>query len=335
MAGRRPQGDVGLKPVHNQRLANFKPHALHSPDRHWPETNCYVDLWIEVLADRGFAPEAMLGFTVRQDFEGDQFTFFKVPLEDLERLYGISVQELAIFDDVESHLAAQIHRGRLPLIEVDGLYLPDTDGVTYKIGHSKTTIAPTVLDPAQRRMEYFHNAGFFALSGEDYDGIFRHLPHLKAQPDILFPYTEFAKFGAPPTPDRIAGDALNLLKYHLNFAPSENPVSAFQQAFPAHAERLAARSQEFFHTYAFNTLRQLGANFELLGSHLDWLARFHPLDLKEEIDACSAIAGGAKAFQFQLARAMARGRLPGLEAQLTPISEAYDVVFKDLSSKIG
>ena len=52
--------------------------------RIWPETNCYVDLWIEVLAAAGFTPEAMLGFTLTQDFEGDQFTFFKVPLEDLE-----------------------------------------------------------------------------------------------------------------------------------------------------------------------------------------------------------------------------------------------------------
>lgn len=326
---------MGLKAVQSQRLATFKPHALHNPDRHWPETNCYVDLWIEVLADRGLSPEAMLGFTVRQDFEGDQFTFFKVPLENLEMLYGISVQELALYDDVEGHLLEQLNHGRLPLIEVDGLYLPDTDGVTYRTGHSKTTIAPTFIDPADKRMEYFHNAGFFTLSGEDYDGIFRHLAHLKAQPDILFPYTEFAKFGPAPAPDTISQNALKLLQYHMKFAPDANPVAAFQQAFPAHAARLAARAPEFFHVYAFNTLRQLGANFELLGSHLAWLTHFHPLDFQEEIDGCNAIAAGAKAFQFQLARAMARGKLPGLEAQLTPMVEAYGVVFKDLSSKIG
>ena len=319
----------------SQRLANFVPHALHSPDRHWPETNCYVDLWIEVLADRGFAPEAMLGFTVRQDFEGDQFTFFKVPLDDLEKLYGVSVQELAIFDDIEAHLIEQIGRGRLPLVEVDGLYLPDTDGVTYRIGHSKTTIAPTVIDRAARRMEYFHNAGYFALSGEDYDGVFRHLPHLKAQGDILYPYTEFAKFGPPIDPAAQAEIARNLLKYHLKFAPESNPVVAFQAAFPAHAATFAARPPEFFHTYAFNTLRQLGANFELLGAHLAWLGRLQDLDFYEEIDACAAIAGGAKAFQFQLARAMARGRLPGLEAQLAPVAEAYGVVFANLARKIG
>jgi hypothetical protein len=321
--------------VKPERLAQFRPHRLHQPERHWPETNCYVDLWIEVLADRGLTPEAMLGFTVRQDFEGDQFTFFKVPLEDLEVLYGISVQELAVFDDLEEHLVEQISRGRLPLVEVDGLYLPDTDGVTYRISHSKTTIAPTLVDMADRRMEYFHNAGFFELHGEDYDGIFRALPHLKAQPDILWPYTEFAKFRPAPAADALPQVALKLLIRHMKFRPADNPVAAFQAAFPAHADRLAQRPPEFFHTYAFNTLRQLGANFELLASHLEWLGRVQDIDFVEEIDAAQAIAGGAKAFQFQLARAMARGRLAGLEAQLTPMVEAYGAVFADLSGKIG
>lgn len=321
--------------MQSQRLAGFRPHALHGPDRHWPETNCYVDLWIEVLADRGFEPEAMLGFTVRQDFEGDQFTFFKVPLEDLEKLYGVTVQELSIFDDLQGHLVEQIARGRLPLVEVDGLYLPDTDGVTYRVAHAKTTIAPVLIDPESRRMEYFHNAGFFSLRGEDYDGVFRMLPHLREQRDILFPYTEFAKFGASPSAGERTEIALRLLKYHLDFVPPENPVIAFQQAFPAQAARLLGRETEFFHAYAFNTLRQLGANFELLGAHLSWLGRGGAMDFDEEIEACAAIAGGAKAFQFQLARGVARRRTEGLEAQLTPLAEAWRVIFDDLNAKLG
>ena len=97
----------------------------------WPETNCYIDLWIEVLAARGLPPEAMFGFTLTQDFEGDQFTFFKVPLEDLEALYGIRSTELAIYDRVETHVAEQLRRGRLCLVEMDSFYMPDTHGVGY------------------------------------------------------------------------------------------------------------------------------------------------------------------------------------------------------------
>ncbi len=74
------------------------------------ETNCYVDLWSKSSMRLGLAPEAMLGFTLTQDFEGDQFTFFKVPLEDLEALYGVVATELAIFDTVENHVEMQIER---------------------------------------------------------------------------------------------------------------------------------------------------------------------------------------------------------------------------------
>lgn len=74
----------------------------------------------------------MFGFTLTQDFEGDQFTFFKVPLEDLEALYGVRATELAIFDRVENHIEAQLERGRICLIEMDSFYMPDTHGVGYR-----------------------------------------------------------------------------------------------------------------------------------------------------------------------------------------------------------
>ena len=84
------------------------PHPLHDGSRDWPETNCYVDLWIEVLHARGDDPRAALGFTAALDFEGDQFTFFKFPLEDLALLHGARVGELSIYDTVEAHAREQI-----------------------------------------------------------------------------------------------------------------------------------------------------------------------------------------------------------------------------------
>ena len=314
--------------------ASFRPHPLHAPERHWPETNCYVDLWIELLASRGLEPLAGLGFTVRQDFEGDQFTFFKFPLDDLEALYGVQVGELAIFDTVERHAAEQLARGRLPLIEVNGFYLPDTDGVSYQLEHTKTTIGIARLDVAARRMEYFHNAGFFTLSGADYDGVFRRLPAQQGVADALFPYTEFVKFDAGPGAADLGAIALGLLRRHMAFRPAANPVAAFQRAFPAHAADLVTRPPAYFHAYAFNTLRQLGANFELLASHLEWLGDKQSIDFAAEISAAQAIAGGAKSFQFQLARAMARQKLAGLEAQLDPLVAAYDALFAGLVAKL-
>ena len=57
--------------------ATYRPHAVHAGDRVYPETNCYTDIIIELLHARGDEPLAVLGTTVRLDFEGDQWTFFK------------------------------------------------------------------------------------------------------------------------------------------------------------------------------------------------------------------------------------------------------------------
>jgi hypothetical protein len=302
---------------------------LHDETRDWPETNCYVDLWIELLAARGFAPEAALGFTLIQDWEGDQFTFFKFPLHDLEALYGAIVQELSIYDSVEGHAIEQTARGRAVLIEVDGFYLPDTRGVSYRRQHTKTTIAINRIDPVARQLEYFHNAGSFALDGEDYEGVFAKLPQ-QQRDDVLFPYVEFVRFdGTALKGEALRAAALARLRQHYARRPQRNPVRAFAKAIGAQAETVAKRAPDFFHVYAFNTLRQLGANFELCGSHLAWL--FPAGDAENAIAACKAISGGAKSLQFQLARAVARKRFSGLEEALAPVAEAYDALFENIA----
>ncbi|GMB80766.1 DUF1839 family protein [Shinella zoogloeoides] len=310
----------------------YRPHALHDAERMWPETNCYVDLWIEVLNALGTSPEAMLGFTLAQDFEGDQFTFFKVPLEDLETLYGIRSTELAIFDRVEDHVATQIARGRLCLVEMDSFYMPDTRGVAYRQEHGKTTVAINRLDLAAKRLDYFHNAGFFRLEGEDFDGLF----HLDDGPDDLpfLPYAEFAKFPERlPDEAHLRREAKRLLAVHFARRPSENPLAAFARVFPAQVEAVADRPFGFFHKYAFNTLRQVGANFELAGSHLDWLAPDG--HLKDAADAARKVSETAKTVQFQLARAVTRRRFEPLATALDPAVEAWDSLMAALAARIG
>ncbi|GAC1336073.1 MAG: DUF1839 family protein [Beijerinckiaceae bacterium] len=309
--------------------ANHARHRLHADTRDWPETNCYVDLWIELLAARGLHPEAALGFTLTQDFEGDQFTFFKFPLHDLDALYGALVQELAIYDTVEAHTIEQVARGRAVLVEVDGYYLPDTRGVSYHRQHTKTTIAINRIDPIRWSIDYFHNAGFFALDGEDYDGVFTKLPQ-QQRDDILFPYVEFVRFdGKALHGGELRAAALARLRQHFARRPRHNPVRAFASALPAQAEAVANRASDFFHACAFNTLRQLGANFELLGSHLAWL--FPAGDMQDAIAACQTISSGAKSLQFQLARAVARKRFAGLGEAVAPIADAYDGLFEDIA----
>lgn len=301
------------------------PHRLHGQDRLWSQTNCSVDLWIAVVAAMNRPPEAMLGFTVLQDFEGDHFTFFKVPPEDLEALYGASVQELAVYDAITDHAAVQLARGRLSLIEVDSYFLPDTRAVSYRLQHGKTTIGVNRLDLATRRLEYFHNGGYFALGGDDFEGLFAGYAHDETP---FLPYAEFVKFGPSPLGD-LREIATALLSRHLARRPSANPIGEFQAVFARQAEDVAAREPAFFHTYAFNTLRQLGANFELLGDHLIWLD-----GAPSEASALALrIAEVAKATQFQMARACARKRFDTLAGALTPAVETYDALFDRLDRR--
>ncbi len=301
------------------------PHELHANERDWPQTNCYTDLWISILDALGYAPAAGLGFTCTQDFEGDQFTFFKFPLEDLADLFGVTVQELALYDTLEAHVLEQIDRRRLVLVEVDGFYLPDTQATSYRADHIKTTIAINRLDPASGRMDYFHNGGLFSLAGEDYLGILGRAPVFAGKPDVLFPYVEFVKFdGKAIRSAGLAASARMLLCKHLARRPRQNPIAAFRARIVEQAQVAARRAPCYFHLYAFNTVRQLGANFELLGSHLVWLGQQGERGLDDEIKACKRLSAGAKAFQFQLARAFARKRFNDLVSQITPLVDAYD-----------
>jgi len=301
----------------------YVPHRLHGTDRDWPETNCYVDLWIELLHGRGLVPEAMLGFTLRQDFEGDQFTFFKPPPGDIERLYGLEVLELAVYNGLEAHALIQAQAGRPVLVEVDAIHLPDTSGTTYGRDHAKTTIGILALDPEAGELDYLHNAGRFRLSGGDYAGIFG--------PAVLPPYAEFVKAVAPPMSlSDLPGAARDLLLRHRARAPRHNPVLAFRDALAATAEGLVSRPLSVFHAYAFNTTRQLGANFEMLSSHLAWLEVQGVGAFAPAAEAAADLSREAKAFQFQLARAFHRRSAAGLAARLDPLAATYERVFASL-----
>lgn len=312
--------------------AVHRPHALHDGARAWPETNCYVDLFIELVGALGLEAEAMFGFTVTQDFEDDQFTFFKVPVDDLEALFGLRVQELAIFDDLAAHVARQVARDRIVLVEMDGFYLPDTGGVSYRVQHTKTTVGITSIDVAARRMNYFHNAGFFELSGADFDGLFAQAGRDR-KADALLPYTEFVKLPAAPVKVDTLAVARRLMVRHLARRPAANPVAAFGASLSGHLADLAGRPQDYFHVYAFNTLRQLGANFELLASHLAWLSAKGEPGLAQAEAAALEIATSAKTMQFKLARAMARGRFDGLDAFIAPMAAAWDTVMSELDAR--
>jgi len=276
-------------------------HALHAEERTWAETNCYTDLLIELVHSMGHDPVAMLAFTLAIDFEGDQWTFFKPSHFDLVALYGLDVQELAIWKAPLEHVAEQVAADHPVLIEVDSFWLPDTSGTAYRTTHQKTTVGVRQIDVERGSMAYFHNRGFYTVAGEDFARVF-HFPSLP-------PYAEFVK----PLPGFVpltGGEQLELtlgmLKAHIARVPPENPFMRFKARLSEDLEGLMAADIELFHKYSFATLRQYGACFELAETYLGWLGAKGVAGLEVPRSAFASIARTAKAFQFQLARSMAR-----------------------------
>src|SRR2546423_9385875 len=126
---------------------------------------------------------------------------------------------------------------------------------------------------------------------------------------ILPPYVEYVKwrenFAAPRGKDLVEA-SLGILGQHLQRIPRMNPFPRFKERFARDLEWLMAAPITDFHKYSFATLRQYGACFELGGTYLSWLGAQGVDGLDETVAALESISHTAKAFQFQLARSMAR-----------------------------
>ncbi len=315
--------------------ATYRRHPLHGESRVWAETNCYTDLLIELVHGFGFEPLAMLAFTLAIDFEGDQWTFFKPPPADLDLLYGMDVHELAIWRPLVEHLAEQVQAGRPVLVELDSWYLPDTAGSAYRTTHTKTTVGVNEIDVHGERLGYFHNAGYYALEGEDFRAILA--VDGPAHERVLAPYVEYVKWRpgcVAPRGDELLQASLGLLRRYAARVPRENPFPRFRSRFARDLEAMMGRDIAHFHAYSFANLRQYGACFELAESYLRWLARHGIGGLDAPALAMRNIAETAKAFQFQLARAMAR-RKPLELAPLDAMAAQWELAMLPLRERFA
>ena len=279
--------------------ATYRRHALHAEDRVWVEKNCYVDIWIELLHAVGCEPLAIMPFTLAIDFEGDQWTFYKPPHDELRELYGIDCQELncwrPLIEHAEEHLAA----GKLISTEADAWWLPDVAGTDYRRQHTKSTIVLAELDVAARRLGYFHNAGYFTLDGEDFAQTFR----LDREPDPAFMpfFAELVRVDRKIVrpPDELRELSRRLLARHLARRPVDNPVAKFAARFARDLPELQAKGLANYHAWAFATIRQLGSASELMARYLEWLGGHG-----DAVAAYDAISTGAKSFVLKAARAV-------------------------------
>jgi hypothetical protein len=299
-------------------------HRLHDANRDWPETNCYVDVWIELLATLGVAVDACLGFTIASDFEGDQWTFFKPPFADLEALYGIRVEELTLWRPLVEHVVVQVERGNVPLVEVDSYFLPDTCGTAYQQQHEKTTIGIVAIDAATSRLRYFHNRGLHELHGADFAALLRIDP--PPGDGQLPPYCEIVKLAhlVQRSEVELRARALDLARRHFALRPLENPVRRYEQGFDAHLALLSSGDLAVYHAYGFAAVRQLGAGFELLASHLHWLDAGRGDAFAHAAEAFAALSAAAKTFLLKLARIANAGRARDVSSSFAEMAQQWE-----------
>lgn len=309
--------------------ASYRRHAIHGENRIWAETNCYVDVLIELTHALGWEPIAALPFTLAIDFEGDQWTFFKFPHADLLDLFGLEIQELQIWRPLATHVEEQVALGKPVLVELDSYFLPDTAGTAYHLAHVKSTVAVNEIDVAGRHMGYFHNQGYYHVQGDDFQDLFR----LRGpeDPAYLPPYVEFVRRrrSEPWEPAALARASLRSLKRQLQLMPNSNPFDKFKVQFLEDWNWLAKESLDAFHRYSFATLRQFGACYELSATYLQWLRSCGIAKLDRAIELFVDISTETKSLQFQFARAMARKKpldLTGIDAMAAQWQEAIAAV---------
>lgn len=306
---------------------------LDGPHRQWPETNCYVDLWLTLLIEWGMEPRAMLGFLAASGFAGDQFTFSKPPQAELEALYGARTEELTVFRPLEAHLVSHANAGRPVLLEADAWWLPDAEGTDYRRGHTKTTVAVLAVEPDAARMDYVHNRFRGSLGGEDYRGVLWQDP--APAPGWLPPFAEVVeRRPGAPAGAALAEVARDLLRRHLGRAVAD-PFAAMADALEAEMALVRDAGPQGFHLWAFATLRQAGAASELLGLHAAWLGEALGLDASASAAALARVSAGAKAAQFRAARAARGGDVAPLASAIRALGPERDAALDGLRAAFG
>jgi Domain of unknown function (DUF1839) len=282
--------------------ASYRRNVLHAETCAWVEKNCYIDIWIEVIHALGLETRAILPFVVAVDFEGDQWTFFKPPHAELMDLYGIDVQELNVWRPLLEHALEHLAAGKLISTEADAFWLPDTSGTDYGRQHTKSTIVLNDLDLDKRTLGYFHNAGYYRLEGEDFARTFRlDQPH---DPTFMPLFAELVRVDRViqrPTEELVAMSHMLWLR-HLKRLPETNPVRRFQERFERDLPAIQDKGLAHYHAWAFGTIRQLGAAFELAALNLRWLAEHGTEGLEPAIAAFEELSATNKTFILKGAR---------------------------------
>jgi hypothetical protein len=219
--------------------------------------------------------------------------------------------------------------------EADSFWLPDTAGTDYRRNHVKSTIVMNGIDVDAQRLDYFHNASFYRLEGEDFRNLFRvGVPH---DPTFLPLFAEFIRIERQKhdAPAALARASRDLLARHLARRPTTNPITRFAARFEQELPRLQEKGLGYYHLWAFGSLRQLGAAFELAALNLRWMATHQVLQAESAATGFELISNTCKSMVLKGARAVNAKRAVDVATPCAEMAAAWDRGMFELDSLLA
>jgi Domain of unknown function (DUF1839) len=307
--------------VGSARLAWNGAHEWHTGERIWSQTTPRLDTWISLLHTLDLDPLPILSALLCSDFEGDQWSAPRVPASDVWSAHGLVVEEMCVWRPLLAHLVEQLDRGHAVLVEVDEFHLPDLVGSSYQRAHSKTVIAFTGYDRHAHSARYIHGAFGGEIGGEDLDSMLA-AGIGSAQ---LAPTTTLVRLDrmVHRAPDELARIGVALARFHGTRFPVQNPVRAFGEALRSQGTWLAGGDEVHYARWAFATLHQCGAAFELGSDVCDWLAS-HGEPTGAAGTHLRAVSRGARALHQRLVRVPQSGRMPDVAQTVEEMARSWD-----------
>ena len=113
--------------------------------------------------------------------------------------------------------------------------------------------------------------------------------------------------------------------------PAERLAARFGQRFAADLPWITGEGLSFYHAWAFATVRQLGAGFELAALHLEWLGDDA---LAPAATAFSALSQTAKIFILKAARAVNAKRALDARPMFDEMAAAWQTGMDTLTARL-
>jgi len=307
--------------VGSDRLVWKGPHPWHAGERVWSTTNSHLDVWVELLHTLDLDPAPVLLPTLCADFEGDQWTHTNISRPDLWAAYGIAVDDLCVWRPLLAHLVEQFDRGNVVLVEVDEFHLPALVGSSYQREHVKTLIAATGYDRDAHRLRYLHGALGAEVDGRDLDALLTAgIGGAQLPPSSWI--IKLDRMSAR-TPAERAQIGVALARLHGTRIPARNPVRVFGESLRSHGAWLAGGDAEHYQRWAFATLHQCGASFELAADVCAWLAT-HGEASEPAVPHLRNVSYSARTLHQRLVRVPQSGRMPDVTHTVEDMARSWD-----------